>query len=75
MEHLAWAMNDAQVEEKCYYHCSSPKHFIHDCLLVRVSKENMQLDCKEGMALRKGAQTPQDEMTMPKNTQDEVPKV
>ena len=59
MVHLAWAMKDAQVEEKHCYHCSSPKHFINDCLLVRASKENTQLNCKEGMASRKGAQAPQ----------------
>ena len=34
MVHLAWAMKDAQVDEKHCYHCSSPKHFICDCLLV-----------------------------------------
>ena len=37
---LVQAMKDAQVQEKCY-HCSSPKHFIHDCPLVRASRENM----------------------------------
>ena len=37
---LTWAVKDAQVE-KCCYHCSSTKHFIHACLLVRASKENM----------------------------------
>ena len=68
MVHLAWAVKDAQVEEKCCCHCSSPEHFIFDCQLVRASKENMQLNCKEGMALRKGAQTPQMKMTMPKTS-------
>ena len=71
---LAWAAKDAQVKEKCCYHCSSHKHFICDCLLVRASRENMQLNCKEGMALRKGTQTLQMKMTMPKNPQEEVPK-
>ena len=52
---LAWAVKDAQVEEKYCYHCSSCKHFIQDCPLVGASKENMQLNCKEGMASRKGA--------------------
>ena len=41
---LAWAVKDAQVEEKHCYHCSSPKEFICNCLLVRASKENMQLN-------------------------------
>ena len=55
---LAWAMKDAQVEEKCCYHCSSPEHFICDCPLVRAFRENMQLNHKEGTASRKGAWTP-----------------
>ena len=75
MVHLAWAVKDAQAKEKCCYHCSSPKHFIHDCPLVRASKENMQLNCKEGTASRKGAQTLQMKMTTPKNSHKEVPKV
>ena len=72
--HLALAVKDAQVEKKCCYHCSNPEHFIHDFPLVRASRENMQLNHKEGMASRKGAQTPQMKMTMPKNSQEEVPK-
>ena len=71
---FAWAMKDAQVEEKPCYHCSSPKHFICDCPLARASRENKQLNCKEGTALRKGAQTPQVKMTMPKNPREEVCK-
>ena len=26
MVQLAWAVKDAQADEKCCYHCSSPKH-------------------------------------------------
>ena len=74
MVHLAWTMKDAQVEEKHCHHCGSPKHFIHDCPLVRASKENAQLNCKEEMASRKGAWTPQMKRTTPKNPQEEVPK-
>ena len=29
---LARAVKDAQTEEKCCYHCSSPEHFICNCL-------------------------------------------
>ena len=72
---LAWAVKDTQVEEKCCYHCSSPKHFIHNCPLVRASRENMQLNHKEGMTSRKRALTPQMKITMPKNPQEEVSKV
>ena len=45
---LARAVKDAQVEEKHCYHCSSPEHFICDCLLVRALRENIQLNCKGG---------------------------
>ena len=71
---LAWAVKDAQVEEKHCYCCSSPKHFIHDYPLVRASKENMQLNYKERTALRKGAWIPCMKMTTPKKSQEQVPK-
>ena len=32
---LARAVKDAQQDKKCCYHCSSPDHFIRDCLLVQ----------------------------------------
>ena len=35
MVHLERAVKDAQTEEKCCYHCSSPEHFIHNCPLVK----------------------------------------
>ena len=54
MVHLARAVKDTQVEEKHCYHHSSPEHFIHDCPLVRASRENMQLNCKEETASKKG---------------------
>ena len=74
MVHLARTIKDAQTEEKHCYHCSSPDHFIHNCLLVKTLGEIMQLNCKEGMALKKGAQTPLTKATTPKNLQVEVPK-
>ena len=58
MVHLARAVKDAQADEKCCYHCSSPEHFICNCLLVKTSREKKQLNGKEGMALMKGAQMP-----------------
>ena len=71
---LVRAVKDTQVEEKCCYHCSSPEHFICNCPLVRALRDNMQLNCKEGTVLKKGAQTPQMKMTTPKNPQEEVSK-
>ena len=59
MVHLARAVKEAQVEENCCYHCSSLEHFIHNCPLVRSLRVNMQLNCKEGMAPKKGVWTPQ----------------
>ena len=70
---LARAMKNSQVKENHCYHCSSPEHFICNCPLVRALRQNMQLNCKEGMAL-KGARAPQMKTMTPKNTQKEVPK-
>ena len=57
MVRLARAVKDAQADEKCCYHCSSPEHFIHNCLLMKVTKDKKQLNGKEGMAMVKGART------------------
>ena len=72
---LARAVKDAQTEEKPCYHCSSPEHVIHNCLLVRTLREKLQLNGKEGMQSKKGAWTPPTTATTPKNLQTEVPKV
>ena len=55
MVHLVRVVKNAQTEEMHCYHCSSPEHFIHNCLLMKTLRENMQLNCKEGMASKKGA--------------------
>ena len=57
--HLARAVKDA--------HCSSPGHFIHNCLLMKTLREKLQVNSKEGMASKKGAQTPLTTATMPRN--------
>ena len=46
MVHLARAVKDTQVDEKCCYYCSSPEHFICNCPLVKTSREK-QLNSKE----------------------------
>ena len=74
MAHLVRAVKDTQTEEKHCYHCSSMEHFIDNCLLMKTLRENTQLNCKEGMASRKRAWSPQIKLTMPKNPQEEVPK-
>ena len=71
---LERAVKDIQVEEKCCYHCSSLEHFICNCLLMKTSRENSQLNGKEGTALKKGAQTPLTMVNTLKNLQTEVPK-
>ena len=53
--YLARAVKDAQQVEKCCYHCSSPDHFICDCLLVAGSRADLHLNQKEGMAPKEGA--------------------
>ena len=55
---LARAVKDAQADEKCCYHCSSPENFICNCPFVKTSRDTKQINGKEGMASMKGAWTP-----------------
>ena len=75
MVHLSRAAKDAQQEEKCCYRCSSPDHFIGDCLLVKLTRKELNLNHKEGTALKNGAHTPLGKATLPKAPQDRMPKV
>ena len=58
MVQLAKAVKDAQADKKHCYHCSSPEHFIHNCLLMKTARDKKQLNGKEGMAMMKGAWAP-----------------
>ena len=58
MVQLARAVKDTQTDEKCCYHCSSPEHFIHNCLFMKTARDKKQLNGKEGTAMMKGAHTP-----------------
>ena len=58
MVRLARAVKDAQMDEKCCYHCSSPENFIRNCLLMKNARDKKQLNRKEGTVMMKGAQTP-----------------
>ena len=55
---LARAVKDAQMDEKRCYHCSSPEHFIRNCLLMKATRDKKRLNGKEGMVTVKGARTP-----------------
>ena len=66
---------DAQSDEKCCYHCSSPKHVIHNCLLMKTSRDKKQLNGKEGTASMKGAWTPLTITSAMKSTQKEALEV
>ena len=72
--HLARAVKEAQQEEKCCYHCSSVENFICKCPLVKASRTATPLNQKEGMALEKGALTPQVKVAKPKAPQDGMHK-
>ena len=69
---LARAVKDAQMDEKGCYHCSSPEHFIHNCLLMKTARDKKQLNGKEGMATMKGAWTPPKATSAIKGPQKEV---
>ena len=72
---LARALKDAQADEKCCYHCSSPDHFIHNCLLIKTLREKKKLNAKEGTAVKKGAWTPLTTANALKSPEMEVLKV
>ena len=72
MIHLARAVKDAQGDKKCCYHCSSPEHFICNCLLVKTTREKKQLNGKEGIASTKGAWTPLTTTNTAKSPQTEA---
>ena len=55
---LARAVKDAQMDEKCCYHCSSPEHFICNCPLMKTTRDKKQLNGKEGMVMTKGSPDP-----------------
>ena len=64
----------SQADEKCCYHCSSPEHFICNCLLVKTSRDKKQLNGKEGMASTKGAWTPLTITSVTNSLQMEAPQ-
>ena len=72
---LARAGKDTQTDEKCCYHCSSPEHFIHNCLLMKAARDKKQLNGKERMATMKGAQTPPKATSAIKSLQKEAQEV
>ena len=69
---LAREVKDAQTDEKCCYHCSSPEHFIRNCLLMKTTRDKKQLNGKEGTAMMMGARTPPTTMNTIKSTQKEA---
>ena len=72
MVRLARAAKDAQMDERCCYHCSSPEHFIHNCPLMKTARDKKQLNGKEGTVMAKGAQTPLKAMNTIKSPQKEA---
>ena len=72
MVRLARAVKDAQMDEKCCYHCSSPEHFIRNCPLMKTARDKKQLNGKEGMATVKGAWTPLKSANVAKSPQQEA---
>ena len=71
---MARAVKDAQAEEKHCYHCSSPKHFIHNCPLMKAARDKKQLNSLEETATMKGAQTPLTTTSAMKSPQKKAPE-
>ena len=72
---FARAVKDAQMDESCCYHCSSPEHFIRNCPLMKTARDKKQLNRKEGMVMAKGAWTPPKAMNAIKSPQKEAQEV
>ena len=72
MVQLARAVKDAQTDKKCCYHCSSPEHFICNCLLMKATRDKEQLNGKEGTAMVKGAQSPPKSANATKSPEQEA---
>ena len=75
MVQLARAVKDAQTDEKHCYHCSSPEHFICNCLFMKTTRGKKHLNWKEGMVMMKGAQTPPNMTSTRKSPQKEAQEV
>ena len=75
MVQLARVVKDAQVDVRCCYHCSSPEHFIHNCLLMKTIRDKKQLNGKEGTAMMKGGQAPPTTASAIKSPQNEAQEV
>ena len=58
MIQLARVVKDTQMDDKHCYYYSSPKHFIHNFLLMKTTTDKKKLNGKEGMAMMKGAWAP-----------------
>ena len=72
---LAGAVKDTQMDEKCCYHCSSPEHFIRNCLLMKATRDKKQLNGEEGTVMVKGAWTPPILANAAKSPQQEAQEV
>ena len=63
------------MDERHCYHCSSPEHFIRNCLLMKTARDKKQLNGKEGMVTVKGVWTPPKATNAIKSPQKEAEEV
>ena len=55
---LARAVNDAQMDERCCYHCSSPEHFICNCPLMKTARDKKTVKWEGGDSDGEGSPDP-----------------
>ena len=55
---LARAVKDSKADEKCCYHFSSPEHFIHNCPLVKTSRDKKTVKQEGGDGIDEGSLDP-----------------
>ena len=58
MIQLARVVKDTQTDEKCCYHCSSPEHFIHNCLIMKTVRDKETVKWEGGDGNDEGTQAP-----------------
>ena len=67
---LARKVKDAQMDEKCCYHCSSSEHFIHSCPLMKTARDKKTVTWEGGDSNDEGSLDPSNHSKHQKEAQE-----
>ena len=62
---LARAVKDTQTDERHCYHCSSPEHFIRNCLLMKTARDKETVKQEGGDSDGEGSPDPLQKQWLP----------